>query len=102
MQRIPLEERLRTAKSASPKACQLNACAYFQALSDMRGDFHYSAVYNSMASVAGFGESTIAQTAADVLSGQYPEEIGMQMLYCMLAEPFADKKIWKTKGAKPK
>ena len=69
-----LEERLAACgdgvNNAYPAVCWIDTLCYFYALSDMRGDFYYSTVYNCMASDEAYGNVSDS-FAAEILSCEY-------------------------------
>lgn len=99
-----LEERLAACGSGGhryPEAFWLDTCGYFQTLSDMRGDFYYSTIYNCMAvdeSYGGIQDSFLAEAVSDALFGQTSGLIRDEILCRILIEPFCDRKIWDKKG----
>ena len=100
-----LEERLAACgngQNVYPAVCWLDMLCYFYSLSDMRGDFYYSDIYNCMAADENYGdvsESFIAQILSRAYHGEMPELICDEIIYRILIEPFCDKNIiWKKGG----
>lgn len=101
-----LEERLAAcgngADNVYPAVCWIDTVCYFYALSDMRGDFYYSTIYNCMASDEAYGdvsESFTAQILSRAYCGEMPELICDDIIYRILIEPFCDTNInWKKGG----
>ena len=99
-----LEERLAACgngQNVFPAVCWIDTLCYFYALSDIRGDFYYSDIYNCMASDDKYGEvsvSFIAEILAKAYRGEMPELICDEIIYRILIEPFCDNKIWKKGG----
>ena len=94
-----LEERLAACGNGEhtyPAVCWIDTCCYFQALSDMRGDFYYSTIYNCMASDEAYGDVSDS-FIAEILSKAYREEMSElicdEIIYRILIEPFCDKNI---------
>lgn len=85
-----------------PAVCWIDTLCYFQAFSDIRGDFYYSTIYNCMASDENYGDvsdSFIAEILARAYRGELPELICDEIIYRILIEPFCDKNInWKKGG----
>ena len=98
-----LEERLAACgdgvKNAYPAVCWTGTLCYFYALSDMRGDFYYSTVYNCMASDEAYGnvsDSFVAEILSWAYRGELPELLCDEVICRILIEPFCDKNInWK-------
>ena len=99
-----LEERLAACgngQNAYPAVCWLDTFCYFSTLSDMRGDFYYSDIYNCMAVDENYGDvsdSFIAEILSKAYQGEMPELICDEIIYRILIEPFCDKNIWKKGG----
>lgn len=100
-----LEERLAACGDGGhtyPAVCWLDTLCYFCALSEMRGDFYYSDIYNCMASDEAYGDvsgSFIAEMLAKAYCGEFPEKTCDGIIYRILVEPFCDKNIdWKKGG----
>lgn len=101
-----LEERLSTCgngQNVYPAVCGIDTLCYFSALSDMRGNFYYSDIYNCMASDEAYGDvsdSPIAEVLAGAYRGEMPELVCDEIIYRILIEPFCDKNIIWKKGGK--
>lgn len=99
-----LEDRLAACGDEGhiyPAVCWIDTLCYFQALSGMRGDFYYSAIYNCMAVDEAYGnvsDSFIAEILSRAYRGELPELICDEIIYRILIEPFCDKDIWKKGG----
>lgn len=100
-----LEERLASCGNGErtyPDVCWLDAFCYFSTLSDMRGNFYYSDIYNCMATDENYGDvsgSFIAQILSRAYHGEFPELVCDEIIYRILVEPFCDKNIiWKKGG----
>lgn len=107
MQKKGLEERLAAcgngADNVYPAVCWIDTVCYFYALSDMRGDFYYSTIYNCMASDERYGDvsdSFVAEILAWAYRGELPEPISDEVIYRILIEPFCDTNITWKKGGK--
>lgn len=100
MQRIPLEERLRSA-GASNSICPATAWifmdSFFKNLSEMSLDYTYNAFYDDALVNGTYGDiqnTFVAQAVYYAISGSYPSDIGEELLYQILIKPFADKNIF--------
>lgn len=105
MQRLPLEERLRSA-GASDSICPATAWSFvdgfFKNLSEMSLDNSYMEYYmDTLQDETIFGDihnTFFAQAVHSALTGIYPPVAASELLYQMLIKPFADKNIFNTEG----
>lgn len=107
MRKKPLEERLRGAGTNGnmgvPAACWLYLDAYFSTLSEICEDPCYTDFYAETSDSTGgeIEDCFVAMAAALALANTWPMETATEILWHILAKPFADAPLGQPGRAKP-
>ena len=101
MQRIPLEERLKISGGyVMPAAGKLYLDTFFGHLSEMSGSPSYRQFYQEAVEKypdIDLENLFLAKFAYEAIYGFWAPMAGTELLYRVLAEPFADEKIYQEK-----